>query len=100
MKSIARTLLLVSAFSASPLIAQATAQATSKPSLFSRMKAATTAKAPTAKLGTRPSAKPPAAMNNGQGQRTAKSLDCSKQADAKNVLGKDRKSFMSRCKKA
>lgn len=33
-------------------------------------------------------------------QRTAKSLDCSKQADAKNVHGKARKSFMSSCKKA
>ena len=33
-------------------------------------------------------------------QRTAKSLDCSKQADAKNIHGKARKSFMSSCKKA
>lgn len=32
--------------------------------------------------------------------RTAKSLDCSKQADAKNLHGKPRKSFMSTCKKA
>ncbi len=32
--------------------------------------------------------------------RTAKSLDCSKQADAKNLHGKPRKSFMSSCKKA
>lgn len=32
--------------------------------------------------------------------RTAKSLDCSKQADAKGLHGKPRKSFMSRCKKA
>ena len=32
--------------------------------------------------------------------RTAKSLDCSKQADAKGVHGKARKSFMSSCKKA
>lgn len=33
-------------------------------------------------------------------QRTAKSLDCSKQADAKNVHGKARKTFMSSCKRA
>jgi hypothetical protein len=32
--------------------------------------------------------------------RTAKSLDCSKQADAKSLHGKPRKSFMSTCKKA
>ncbi len=32
--------------------------------------------------------------------RTAKSLDCSKQADAKSLHGKPRKSFMSSCKKA
>lgn len=32
--------------------------------------------------------------------RTAKSLDCSKQADAKGLHGKPRKSFMSSCKKA
>jgi len=32
--------------------------------------------------------------------RTPKSLDCSKQADAKGLHGKPRKSFMSHCKKA
>ena len=32
--------------------------------------------------------------------RTAKSLDCSKQADSKGLHGKPRKSFMSSCKKA
>jgi hypothetical protein len=32
--------------------------------------------------------------------RTARSLDCSKQADAKGLHGKPRKSFMSSCKKA
>jgi hypothetical protein len=32
--------------------------------------------------------------------RTAKSLDCSKQADVKGLHGKPRKSFMSSCKKA
>ena len=32
--------------------------------------------------------------------RTAKSLECSKQADTKGLHGKPRKSFMSSCKKA
>ena len=32
--------------------------------------------------------------------RTAKSLECSKQADTKNLHGKPRKSFMRTCKKA
>ena len=32
--------------------------------------------------------------------RTAKSLACSKQADAKSLHGKPRKHFMSTCKKA
>jgi len=31
--------------------------------------------------------------------RTARSLECSKEADAKNVHGKERKKFMSTCKK-
>lgn len=31
--------------------------------------------------------------------RTAASLDCSKQADAKGLHGKDRKTFRSECKK-
>ena len=33
-------------------------------------------------------------------ERTAKSLECSKQADSKNLHGKPRKSFMSKCKRA
>ena len=33
-------------------------------------------------------------------ERTAKSLECSKQADAKDVHGKPRKVFMRQCKKA
>jgi hypothetical protein len=49
---------------------------------------ATTPKAPTTKA-----AKAPVV-------RTAKSLDCSKQADTKGLHGKPRKSFMSSCKKA
>lgn len=32
--------------------------------------------------------------------RTAKSLECSKQADAKSLHGKPRKKFMSSCKKS
>jgi len=32
--------------------------------------------------------------------RTAASLECSKEADAKNVHGKERKKLMSECKKA
>lgn len=32
--------------------------------------------------------------------RTAASLQCSKDADAKNIHGKPRKAFMSQCKKA
>ena len=32
--------------------------------------------------------------------RSAKSLDCSKQADAKGLHGKPRKGFMSTCKRA
>lgn len=37
---------------------------------------------------------------NAPAVRIAKSLDCPKQADAKNAHGKARKSFMSSCKKA
>ena len=33
-------------------------------------------------------------------ERTAKSLECSKQADAKTLHGKPRKTFMSKCKRA
>jgi hypothetical protein len=32
--------------------------------------------------------------------RTAESLECSKEADTKSLHGKDRKKFMSECKKA
>ena len=34
-----------------------------------------------------------------QKPRTAESIQCSKDADAKNIHGKDRKKFMSACKK-
>ena len=46
------------------------------------------AKAPAAKSGKAPVV------------RSAKSLDCSKQADAKGLRGKPRKGFMSGCKRA
>jgi hypothetical protein len=46
-----------------------------------------------------PAAKPAAAAK-AKPERTAKSLECSKEADAKNVHGKERKKFMSTCKKA
>ena len=50
---------------------------------------------------TAPTAKPAAATaKKAQAPRTAKSLECSKQADAKSLHGKPRKKFMSSCKKA
>lgn len=94
------TLLLSAALASSPVLAQAPSNAPAKPSLLSRMKAATQ-KTTTTKVVTTTAAKPAAASaKNGQAPRTEKSLACSKQADAKNVHGKDRKSFMYRCKKA
>ena len=63
----------------SPAFAQTTAPATPAP-------AAKTAPAPKAPKAEKP--------------RTAASLQCSKDADAKGVHGKERKKFMSECKKA
>lgn len=94
------TLLLVAAVITSPVFAQAPAPATAKPSMLSRMKAAVPRKTPVASPVASAPAKPLAMTNKGQVQRTARSLDCSKQADAKNIHGKDRKSFMSHCKRA
>ena len=68
----ASLLLMSSAF------AQATAPATPAP-------AAKTAPAPAEKKAEKP--------------RTAASLDCSKEADAKGLHGKERKKFRSECKK-
>lgn len=99
MKAKLGTLLLISAFLVSPALAQTSAPATSKPSVFSRMKAAASPRPAAMKQGPDNAAKPVAAKRV-QAPRTAKSLDCSKQADAKNVHGKDRKSFMSHCKRA
>jgi len=45
-----------------------------------------------------PAAKP-AAASKMKAPRTAKSLECSKQADAKGLHGKERKKFRAECKK-
>src|SRR4051812_23814801 len=54
--------------------------------------------APAAK--TAPAAKATPAAKKAEMPRTAASLQCSKDADAKGVHGKERKKFMSECKKA
>jgi hypothetical protein len=41
----------------------------------------------------------PAATAKAKPVRTAKSLECSKQADAKGLHGKERRKFRSECKK-
>jgi nucleoid-associated protein YgaU len=53
--------------------------------------------APAATTPAAPAAKAPKAPG---APRSAKSLDCSKQADTQNLHGKPRKSFMSKCKKS
>ncbi len=47
-----------------------------------------------------PAAKAAPAEKKAEKPRTAASLQCSKDADDKNIHGKDRKKFMSECKKA
>jgi hypothetical protein len=47
-----------------------------------------------------PAAKMAPAEKKAEKPRTAESLQCSKDADAKGVHGKERKKFMSECKKA
>ncbi len=47
-----------------------------------------------------PAAKATPAAKKAAKPRTAASLQCSKDADAKGVHGKERKKFMSECKKA
>jgi hypothetical protein len=59
--------------------------------------AQTTAPAPSAKAAA-PTASP--AAKTSKQMRTAKSLECSKEADAKKIHGKERRKFMSSCKKA
>ena len=41
-----------------------------------------------------------ASTKKAQAPRTAKSLECSKEADGKSLHGKERKTFMSKCKKS
>ena len=48
--------------------------------------------------GTAPAAAP-AAAKKAEKPRSAASMECSKQADEKGLHGKDRKKFMSQCKK-
>jgi hypothetical protein len=52
--------------------------------------------APAAKDATKTEAKAPATDKK---QRSAESLECSKEADAKGLHGKERKKFRSECKK-
>ncbi len=47
-----------------------------------------------------PAAKAAPAEKKAEKPRTAASLECSKEADAKGVHGKERKKMMSECKKA
>jgi hypothetical protein len=54
--------------------------------------------APAAKTAPAPATAP--AAKKAEKPRTAASLQCSKDADAKGVHGKERKKFMSECKKA
>jgi phosphate-selective porin len=68
--------------------------------LFSSASAQTTAPAtpaPAAKTAPAPKA---ATEKKAEKPRTAASLQCSKDADAKKLHGKERKKFMSECKKA
>jgi len=57
--------------------------------------AQTAAPAPAAKTAPAPKAEPKAPVVH-----TAASLECSKEADAKGLHGKERKKFRSECKKA
>lgn len=80
---------------------RATAAAFASLLLMSSAFAQTTAPAtpaPAAKTTTAPKAAP--AEKKAEKPRTAASLECSKEADAKKVHGKERKKFMSDCKKA
>ena len=56
--------------------------------------------APAAKTAPAPKAAPATAEKKAEKPRTAASLQCSKDADAKGVHGKERKKFMSECKAA
>jgi hypothetical protein len=78
----------------------ARAAATAVASLFllsSAFAQTTTPAAPAAKTAPAPKM---ATEKMAEKPRTAASLQCSKDADAKGVHGKERKKFMSECKKA
>jgi hypothetical protein len=68
--------------------------------LMSSAFAQTATPAPAAKTAPAPKAAPATAEKKAEKPRTAASLQCSKDADAKGVHGKERKTFMSDCKKA
>jgi phosphate-selective porin len=72
---------IISAFCASGALAQATPPATTPPAATQPA----AAKMPKAKATDKP--------------RSAESLECSKQADAKGLHGKERKTFRANCKK-
>jgi hypothetical protein len=59
-----------------------------------------TASAQTAAPAPAPAGKMAPAEKKAEKPRTAASLECSKEADTKGVHGKERKKFMSECKKA
>lgn len=108
MKTKLSLLAVAAALLSTPVMAQAPSPVPAKPSLLSRMKAVAHTGADAVKPAPKTAvpeaktavpAKSPSAAANGQGPRTEKSLACSKQADARNVHGKARKSFMSHCKK-
>jgi hypothetical protein len=54
----------------------------------------------TAPAAPAPATKMAPAEKKAEKPRTAESLECSKEADTKGVHGKERKKFMSECKKA
>ena len=58
------------------------------------------ASAQTAAPAPAPASKMAPAEKKAEKPRTAASLECSKEADTKSLHGKDRKKFMSECKKA
>jgi hypothetical protein len=75
------------------------ATATALASLLLMGSALAQATAPAAKDATKTEMKAPA-EKKAEKPRTAESLECSKEADAKGLKGKERKKFRSECKKA
>ncbi len=80
-------------------LAVAAALSFSTVTVFAQTPAAPAAPAATGPAATTPATAPKKAASTKK-QRTAKSLECSKKADADNVHGKKRKAFMNSCKKA